>query len=60
MGIKDFLQSANRLMRTLNKPDRKTYWMSIKIVFAGIGLLGAIGFLIRLISVTLQGGVGFS
>jgi len=58
MGLDDFLQSADRLMRTLTRPDWKTYWMSIKIVFAGIGLLGAVGFIIRLISVTLQGGLG--
>jgi protein translocase SEC61 complex gamma subunit len=58
MGISEFFQSADRLLRTLSRPDWKTYWMSIKIVFAGIGLLGAIGYLIRLISVTLQGGAG--
>jgi len=57
MGLNDFLQSADRLLRTLSRPDWKTYWMSIKIVFAGIGLLGAVGFVIRLISVTLQGGL---
>ncbi|MCW4048970.1 MAG: protein translocase SEC61 complex subunit gamma [Candidatus Bathyarchaeota archaeon] len=56
MGFNEFIQSADRLLRTLTRPDWKTYWMSIKIVFAGIGALGAVGFLIRLISVTLQGG----
>jgi protein translocase SEC61 complex gamma subunit len=55
MPLNEFLQSADRLMRTLTRPDWKTYWMSIKIVFAGIGILGAVGFLIKLISVTLQG-----
>jgi protein translocase SEC61 complex gamma subunit len=58
MGLNDFFRNADRLMRTLSRPDWETYWMSIKIVFAGIGLLGAIGFLVRLISVTLQGGTG--
>jgi protein translocase SEC61 complex gamma subunit len=58
MGLNDFYRNADRLMRTLTRPDLETYWMSIKIVFAGIGLLGAIGFLVRLISVTLQGGTG--
>jgi protein translocase SEC61 complex gamma subunit len=57
MPLNEFIQSADRLLRTLTRPDWKTYWMSIKIVFAGIGLLGAVGFLIRLISVTLQGGL---
>lgn len=54
MGLNEFFQSADRLLRTLTKPDWKTYWMSIKIVFAGIGVLGIIGYLIRLMSVVLQ------
>jgi protein translocase SEC61 complex gamma subunit len=58
MGLNEFFQSAERLLRTLSRPDWKTYWMSIKIVFAGIGVLGVIGYLIRVISVTLQGGTG--
>ncbi len=58
MGLNEFFRNADRLMRTLTRPDLETYWMSVKIVFAGIGLLGAIGFLVRLISVTLQGGTG--
>ena len=58
MGLNEFFQSADRLLRTLSRPDWKTYWMSVKIVFAGIGVLGAIGYLIRVISVTIQGGTG--
>jgi len=54
MGLNEFFQSADRLLRTLSRPDWKTYWMSIKIVFAGIGVLGIIGYLIRLMSTVLQ------
>ncbi|RLG96267.1 protein translocase SEC61 complex subunit gamma [Candidatus Bathyarchaeota archaeon] len=54
MGLNEFFQSADRLLRTLTKPDWKTYWMSIKIVFAGIGVLGIIGYIVRLMSVVLQ------
>jgi protein translocase SEC61 complex gamma subunit len=54
MGLNEFFQSADRLLRTLSRPDWKTYWMSIKIVFAGIGLMGAIGFVIRLLAAVLQ------
>lgn len=57
MGLGSFFQSASRLLRTLSKPDWKTYSLSIKIVFIGIAILGAIGFLIRLISVTIQPGM---
>jgi len=49
------MQSAERLIKTLSRPDWKTFSLSVKIVFAGVGILGAIGYLIRLISVTLSG-----
>ena len=52
-----FFQSAARLMRTISRPDWKTYSLSVKIVFVGVGVLGAIGFIIRLLSATIQGGV---
>jgi len=55
MGVGEFLQSAERLVKTLSRPDWKTFSLSVKIVFAGVGLLGAIGYVIRLISVTLSG-----
>jgi protein translocase SEC61 complex gamma subunit len=54
MPINEFLQSATRLIRTLSRPDWKTYSLSVKIVFAGIGILGAIGYIIRLVSVTFS------
>jgi protein translocase SEC61 complex gamma subunit len=54
MGLNEFFQSADRLLRTLSRPDWKTYWMSIKIVFAGIGLMGAIGYIIRLLSAVIS------
>jgi protein translocase SEC61 complex gamma subunit len=57
MGIGSFFQSAARLMRTISRPDWKTYSLSVKIVFVGVGILGGIGFVIRLISATIQGGV---
>jgi protein translocase SEC61 complex gamma subunit len=57
MGIGNFFQSAARLMRTISRPDWKTYSLSVKIVFVGVGVLGAIGFMIRLIAATIQGGV---
>lgn len=55
MGIFGFFQSASRLLRTISKPDWKTFSLSVKVCFLGVSLLGAIGYIIRLISVTLQG-----
>ncbi|TEU12390.1 protein translocase SEC61 complex subunit gamma [Candidatus Bathyarchaeota archaeon] len=55
MGLRSFFKSAVNLFRTISRPDWKTYWLSIKIVFIGVGVLGAIGYLIRIISSTIQG-----
>ncbi|OGD55819.1 protein translocase SEC61 complex subunit gamma [Candidatus Bathyarchaeota archaeon RBG_13_52_12] len=54
MGINDFIESAKRLLVTINKPDWKTFSLSLKIVLLGIGVLGAIGYIIRLVAVVLQ------
>ncbi len=54
MGLNEFFQSAGRLLRTLSRPDWKTYWMSIKIVFAGIGLMGAIGYIVKLLAAVVS------
>jgi protein translocase SEC61 complex gamma subunit len=54
MGFGEFLQSAGRLIKTLSRPDWKTFSQSVKIVFAGVALIGAVGYIIRLISVTLS------
>jgi protein translocase SEC61 complex gamma subunit len=54
MGINDFIESAKRLMQTLNRPDWKTFSLSLKIVLIGVGILGAIGYIIRLIAVVVQ------
>jgi protein translocase SEC61 complex gamma subunit len=54
MGLREFLQSAGRLIKTLSRPDWKTFSQSVKIVLAGVALIGAVGYVIRLISVTLS------
>jgi len=53
MWLNEFLQSSDRLLRTLTKPDWNTYWMSMKIVFAGIGIMGAIGYIVKLLAAVL-------
>ena len=54
MGINDFIESAKRLLVTINRPDWKTFSLSLKIVLLGIGILGAIGYIIRLVAVVIQ------
>ncbi|MGQ9566400.1 MAG: protein translocase SEC61 complex subunit gamma [Candidatus Bathyarchaeales archaeon] len=55
MGLRSFLSSALRLLRLATKPGRSELWLSIKICFLGIALIGVIGFVIKLISTALQG-----
>jgi protein translocase SEC61 complex gamma subunit len=52
MGLGSFFQSASRLLRTLSRPDWKTYWLSIKIVFVGVAIIGAIGYIVKFIALT--------
>jgi len=54
MGVKDFIESAKRLLVTINKPDWKTFSLSMKVVLIGVGVLGVIGYIIRLIAVVVQ------
>ncbi len=54
MGVRDFIDSAKRLLITINRPDWKTYSLSLKVVLLGVGILGAIGYIIRLVAVVLQ------
>ena len=54
MGISEFLESARRLLVTINRPDWKTFSLSMKIVLLGVGVLGVIGYVIRLVAVVLQ------
>lgn len=55
MGLIGFFRSASRLFRSLSKPDWRTFWLSVKVCFFGVAILGGIGYLIRLVSVTIQG-----
>jgi preprotein translocase subunit Sss1 len=55
MGLINFFRSASRLVRTISKPDWRTFWLSLRICFFGVAILGGVGFLIRLLSVVIQG-----
>jgi len=54
MGITEFIESAKRLLATINRPDWKTFSLSMKIVLLGVVVLGVIGYIIRLVAVVLQ------
>jgi protein translocase SEC61 complex gamma subunit len=50
MGIKSWLQQAGRTLKLAVKPDREELWLSVKISLLGIGAVGLIGFIIKVIS----------
>ena len=59
MGIRSFFSSAAKMMKLAKKPGRDELWMSIKICILGIAVIGAIGFIIKLISASLQAWSGY-
>ena len=57
MGIRSWLQQAARTLKLASKPDRDELWLSVKISVLGIGAVGLIGFVIRLMaSILMPGG----
>ena len=55
MGVKDWLQQAARTLKLAVKPGREELWLSVKISLLGIGAVGLIGYIIKLISWALPG-----
>ena len=55
MGIKSWLMQAARTLKLAVKPGREELWLSIKISLLGIGAIGLIGFVIKLLSYAIGG-----
>jgi len=56
MGLRDFLTQCARTLKLAVKPGRSELWLSIKICLLGLGAVGLVGFIIKLLSSTLQPG----
>lgn len=54
MGIRSFFSSAAKMLKLAKKPGRDELWLSIKICVLGVALIGAVGFIIKFLSATLQ------
>jgi protein translocase SEC61 complex gamma subunit len=50
LKLTSFFKSSARLLRLARKPGRKELWLSIKICFLGMAIIGAIGFIIKLLA----------
>ncbi|MCD6445963.1 protein translocase SEC61 complex subunit gamma [Candidatus Bathyarchaeota archaeon] len=57
MGLKSFLSQCARTLKLAVKPGKSELWLSIKICFIGIGIVGLIGYIINLIGGFLQSGI---
>jgi len=49
MGMRTFLTSARRLLHVAQKPDWDELKLLVKISLLGIGIVGGIGFVIRVL-----------
>jgi protein translocase SEC61 complex gamma subunit len=58
MGIRSFLSQCARTLKLATKPGRTELWLSIRISFLGIGAVGLVGFVIRLLASVLNPGTG--
>jgi len=54
MSLRSFLTQAARTMKLAIKPGTSELWLSTKICFLGIGVVGLVGFIIKLLSSVLQ------
>jgi len=60
MGVRSFLAQCARTLKLAIKPGKSELWLSIKICFLGMGAIGLIGFVIKLLSSVLQPGAASS
>ena len=49
MGFREFLRSSAAIFRLSHKSDRDEFTLYLKLVTLGIAVVGAIGFLIKLV-----------
>jgi len=54
MGLRSFLSQSARTLKLAVKPGGSELWLSVKICFLGIGAIGLVGFIIKLMSSVLQ------
>lgn len=54
MGLMSFIKSSLRLLRLAKKPSKEELWLSIKICFLGMLIVGVIGFIIYFIAGLLR------
>jgi len=54
LGVRSFFSSAAKLLKLAKKPGRDELWLSIKICILGVAAIGAVGYIIKIVSAMLQ------
>jgi protein translocase SEC61 complex gamma subunit len=54
MNLREFLDSSRRLLLVTTKPSRDEISLMVKISFAGVAIVGALGFIIRVLFLFLN------
>lgn len=55
MNLVSFIRSSLRLLRSAKKPDRGEVWLSVKICFLGVLLIGLVGFVVYVLALFISG-----
>jgi len=53
VGARDFLRSMGTVLKLSKKSDREQFFLYLKLVLLGVGVVGTVGFLIKLLSTVL-------
>ncbi|MEM1607038.1 MAG: protein translocase SEC61 complex subunit gamma [Candidatus Bathyarchaeia archaeon] len=59
MGLTSFIRASVRLFKLARKPDRDELWLSIKLCFLGITIVGLIGFIVYMLASFIRASVQF-
>lgn len=56
MGLRSFLSQCARTLKLAVKPGKSELWLSIKICVLGLGVIGMLGFIIKMLASAITGG----
>jgi len=59
LGLTSFIRASVRLFKLARKPDRDELWLSIKLCFLGITIVGLIGFIVYMLASFIRASVQF-
>ena len=55
--LKEFIYKCRKTLSVARKPTAKEFWTISRICILGLFLVGLIGFLVKMLSTLIQGGI---